>query len=93
MSKVVKFTEEEMKSLKDIQDDYLYIQSNFGQLSVAKLRLEQQLGSLETEENKFKSEFLKIQKAEQTFIDKITEKYGEGQLNPQTGEFVVIESK
>ena len=93
MSKVVKFTEDEMKSLRNVQDGYVHIQGNLGQLSVAKLRLEQQLMNLGIEENKFKSEFSKIQENEQKFIDEITDKYGEGQLNPQNGEFVITETK
>ena len=89
MSKVIKFTEDEMKSLKNIQDGYITIQRSLGQISVAKLRLEQQLNNLEIEENKFKVDFSELQENEQKFIDEITNKYGEGQLNPQTAEFVV----
>ena len=91
MAKTVKFTEEEMKSLKDIQDNYVTIQHNFGQISVAKLKLKQQLTDIEKEESRFEDEFSKVQSFEKNIIDDLTAKYGEGHLNPQTGEFTVTD--
>ena len=38
----VKFTEEELKQVKEIQDNYFDIQNQFGQVSVAKIRLQRQ---------------------------------------------------
>ena len=91
MAKTVKFTEEEMKSLKDIQDSYITIQHNFGQISVAKLKLKQQVTDLEKEESRFEDEFSKVQSYEQEIVDGLTTKYGEGHLNPQTGEFTITD--
>jgi len=34
-----------------------------------------------------------IQSKEKTFLDKITKKYGQGTLNPETGVFTSIENK
>ena len=38
-----KFTEDEMGKLKELQSNFWKIHSTFGQLSLAKIRLEQQL--------------------------------------------------
>ena len=54
-----KFSEEEMKTVKEIQQRYVDVQHKLGQLSVE----------------------------ETDFIKSITEKYGDGVLNPETGEY------
>jgi hypothetical protein len=87
MADETKFTEEELKQVKEIQDSYFDIQNKFGQLSLAKLRAEQQLEGLGNSEDELNKEFIKIQTNEKTFLDGITEKYGEGSLDPETGVF------
>jgi len=84
----VQFTEDEMEKLKKIRDGYLSVQHQFGQLSITKIRLDNQLNSLdETKENLTKN-FKSIQDDEKKFLDEINEKYGEGELDPETGVFV-----
>ena len=87
MAEETKFTEEELKQIKEIQDSYFDIQNQFGQLSLAKLRLDQQLEGLGKNEDELNKEFIKIQENENTFLAGITEKYGEGSLDPETGVF------
>ena len=93
MAEETKFTEEELKQVKEIQDSYFDIQNQFGQLSLAKLRLNQQLEGLDNSENDLNEKFTKIQTNEKTFLDGITEKYGEGSLDPETGVFTPNKSK
>tara|TARA_R100001509_G_scaffold96229_1_gene56001 strand:- start:109 stop:360 length:252 start_codon:yes stop_codon:yes gene_type:complete len=76
----VKFTEEELKQVQDIQQDYLSIQNQFGQLKLAILKLKQQESDLE---NSFKI----IEDKEKNFLESVTKKYGDGTLNPETGLF------
>jgi len=87
MAEESKFTEEELKQVKEIQDSYFNIQNEFGQLSLAKLRLNQQLEVFDTNEDNLNKEFITIQENENTFLAGITKKYGEGSLNPETGVF------
>ena len=93
MAKETKFTEEELKQVKEIQDNYFDIQNKFGQLSLAKLKAEQQVEVFDTNEDNLKEEFIKIQTNEKTFLNGITEKYGEGSLDPETGVFTSNKSK
>ena len=88
MSESVKFTDEEMKELKQIQESYVEVQNNLGQTQVSILRLEQQRENLFNYENSLKEKFFKVQENEKKFIEKVTEKYGDGELNPNTGEFI-----
>ena len=83
MAEEIKFTEEELKKVKEIQQTYIDVQQNLGQVSVTKMRLEQQLESLDNNEEELKSKF----------IGKITEKYGDWTLNPETGTFMPNKSK
>jgi predicted nuclease with TOPRIM domain len=81
------FSEEEMKKLKEIQEAYLEIQHNLGQIAVGKLRLEQQISKLDDLKVNLEKEFIKTQDVELVFVEEINKKYGEGVLNPDTGEF------
>ena len=87
LENATKFTEEELKTVKDIQDEYIGIQNQFGQLALSKIRLNSQLDSLHQLEAKLNEDFENLQKKEQEFLDETTKKYGEGSLNPDTGEF------
>ena len=80
MPEEVKFTEEEMSQVQGIQQNYANIQNQFGQLKMAQIRLDEQEIDLE---NSLKS----IQEEEKKFLEGITEKYGEGSLNSETGVF------
>ena len=82
-----KFSEEELKQVKGIQDEYIKIQNQFGQLSIAKIRLKSQINILDDSEVKLNEDFEKLQEKEKEFLDETTKKYGEGSLNPQTGVF------
>ena len=81
-----KFTEEELKQVKNIQTSYANVQNQFGQLKMAQLRLDEQEVDLELN---VKS----IQDEEKKFLDSTTEKYGQGSLNQETGVFTPTKSE
>ena len=83
----VKFTKEEMNSLNEIQESYFNVQSEYGGLELARIRLEQQLDDLDTTDNKLREKFIQTQSTEKEFLDGITKKYGEGTLDQKSGIF------
>ena len=85
MSEEVKFTDDELKEIKSLQKSYLDIQNEFGQLSLAKIRLKRQ-------EEQTSKKLTEIETTEKSFLDKITTKYGKGILNPETGVFTAEKS-
>ena len=87
MTEEVKFTEEEMKQLVELQQRYQTIQNALGQLGVAKLRLEQQVATFDVEQNNIESQFTEIQNQERGFVDSVNKKYGDGNLDINTGVF------
>ena len=88
MSEEVKFTEEELNELKDIQQTYINIQVKLGQVGMSRIKLEQQLSSIDDTEISLREDFNKTTKEEQEFLDKVRKKYGDGELNPETGVFI-----
>ena len=88
MSEETKFTEEEMKSLKKVQDKYVDIQTKMGQISMARLRVNQQMDILDQDEDNLLQDFKSNQKDEDDFVANIREKYGDGTLDPITGVFI-----
>ena len=86
MPEEVKFNEDEMKQVQNIQKSYVNVQNQFGQLKLAQIRLDNQEVDLE-------DALKQIQSEEKKFLDGITSKYGQGTLNPETGVFVPTENK
>jgi len=86
MPEEVKFTKDELTQVQNIQVSYQNIQNQFGQLKMAQIRLDNREIDLE---NSLKS----IQTEESKFLDGITDKYGQGTLNPETGVFTPTESE
>tara|TARA_Y100000401_G_C8156661_1_gene142212 strand:+ start:54 stop:365 length:312 start_codon:yes stop_codon:yes gene_type:complete len=87
MADEIKFTDEELKSLQDLSQSYQNIQASFGQLKVQKILNQQQADALEEAEVKMDSDYKDIQDNERKLVEELNEKYGPGQLDPQTGVF------
>jgi chromosome segregation ATPase len=87
MADDIKFSEEEMKSLRELQDSYTQKQAELGQVSVQRILLNQQLDVLEEKQTFLENEYKKIQQQEQDLVKKLNEKYGTGQLDPESGVF------
>jgi DNA repair exonuclease SbcCD ATPase subunit len=87
MADEIKFTDEELKSLQDLSQSYQNIQASFGQLRVQKILAEQQAEALEEAEVKMEGDYKDMQDNERELVQQLNEKYGPGQLDPQSGVF------
>ena len=87
MADEIKFTDEELKSLQELSQSYQNIQASFGQLKVQKILNQQQADALEEAEVKMDADYKDIQDNERKVVEELNEKYGPGQLDPQTGVF------
>ena len=90
MADEIKFTDEELKSLSDLSQSYQNIQSSFGQIRVQKILAEQQAEALEEAEVKMEADYKEMQDTERELVQQLNEKYGPGQLDPQTGVFTPV---
>ena len=91
MAKEIKFTEDELKSLSDLRETYAAVQNDFGAIKVRKVLLTQQLDSLEEAEVQLETRYAETQKTEQEFVKSLNDKYGPGNLDPQTGVITPVE--
>ena len=80
MADAIKFTEDELKSLQELQGTYQQITMAMGQLSLSRLGLDQR-------EESIKSTLEETKTKENELANKLTEKYGKGSLDINTGEF------
>ena len=88
MVDAVKFTEEEMKKISELQQNYLNLQNTLGQFGVNRIRLEQQMDDLDSAEDNIRNQFTENQTKEREFVDTINKKYGDGNLDLNTGVFI-----
>jgi len=79
-----KFTEEELNNLRELQARTNQLTNNFGQLYLAKNRIEEQ-------ESILKGQLSSLQKEEATLAKSLSDKYGQGSLDIETGTFIPAE--
>ena len=84
----VKFTDEELQSLQELQNTYASISTQFGQLKVSRINLERQMENLDEVERQLEQNWEENRQTESDLVKSLNEKYGAGSLNPQTGEFI-----
>tara|TARA_Y100000034_G_C6760025_1_gene338431 strand:+ start:388 stop:696 length:309 start_codon:yes stop_codon:yes gene_type:complete len=82
-----KFNEEEIKKLQELQESYIDVQNKLGQISIARIKTDQQIESFDRVESELRNKFTEIQTEEQEFMKSVTDKYGDGSLDPTTGVF------
>ena len=85
-----KFSEEELKSLQDLQSSYQQKQLQFGQLEVQRLLVTQQLDALDTAKAQLEVEYGEVQDTERKLVADLNKKYGPGNLDPTTGVFTPV---
>jgi len=86
----IKFSEEELKELGDLQTSYQEKQTLLGQIAVQKILLNQQVEAIENRQVELEGEYEEVQQTERDLVQKLNEKYGPGQLDPQTGVFTPV---
>jgi len=86
----IKFSEEELKELGDLQTSYQDKQAQLGQIAVQKILLGQQVEAIDNRQVELEGEYEEVQQSERDLVQKLNEKYGPGQLDPQSGVFTPI---
>lgn len=79
-----KFTQEEINSLKGFQTRLDNIITQFGKINLSRIKLDEQ-------ENLLKDEVKKIENEEKELAQKLSDKYGRGSLDIETGTFTPAE--
>ena len=61
-----------------------------GKLEVARMQTEQRLEQIEDERLRLETEYTQTQVQESELVNELNEKYGAGNLNPETGVFTPV---
>tara|TARA_Y100000592_G_C5464224_1_gene315773 strand:+ start:1629 stop:1919 length:291 start_codon:yes stop_codon:yes gene_type:complete len=87
-----KFSEEELKNIQNIADTYSSLQTELGNLGVQKILVDERIQAIQKREEEIREEWKKTQLSEQELVKTLSDKYGEGTLDPKTGNFVPTET-
>jgi len=93
MANETKFSEEELKQINEVADTYNSLQTELGNLSVQKILVDDRILAIQDREAEIRKEWKKNQVTEGDLVKTLSEKYGEGTLDPKTGNFVPVEKK
>jgi len=85
---MAKITQEEQEFVQKLQETYSELTIKLGQITMEKHDLENALNELKELEKDLLNQYLDTRKSEQEFINSLSDKYGEGSLNLETGEFL-----
>ena len=79
MAKATKFTEDELKSISDLQTSYNQITMAMGQISISRINMDER-------ESQLTSTLVETRTKEEEIAKGLTEKYGKGTLDINNGE-------
>jgi hypothetical protein len=83
----IKLTEQELQQIQDLRVKYANITAQLGQLKVEQILVNKQLSRLNELEAQFTKDYEQAQTEEDQFAKVITEKYGVGDVDLESGIF------
>jgi|TARA_R110002110_G_scaffold242768_2_gene459152 hypothetical protein len=90
MSNAKKFTQEELDQINQLKDGTTLKISEFGQIELELLLVEQRLNSLHEAKESLHKDYVKLQEEERDLVRTLNEKYGAGQVDLSSGEFIPV---
>lgn len=87
MSDVIKITDDEISSIKNLRDEIVGIISTVGQMKLTYDLMEQDLASVKSQLVEQVEKYKQLLKTEKEVIDELLKKYGMGSLDVETGVF------
>ena len=86
-TQIIKFTEDEMKQINEFKTKFSEITAQLGELEIETILVESQLESLKKYKDNLKNDYIKLRESEVKLAGTLKEKYGEGELDVNTGVF------
>ena len=90
MAEPIKFTQEELDQITKLRDDNASKISEFGQVELELLLVDQRKDSLMEAKENLRTDYLELQKQERELVQNLNEKYGAGQVDLSSGEFIPV---
>ena len=88
MENEIKFTEDELRDIKSIQDDGYTLVSEFGQLEIERFVTNRKLQELDQMREKLEAQFFSVQERERKLVQDLNTKYGSGTVDIESGVFI-----
>lgn len=85
MAEAIKFTEEEVNSINGLRQEVTNVFTQLGQVAIEKKR---RITEIEGVEAQLIQKHTELQQQEQELFKGLNEKYGDGNYDPTTGEFI-----
>lgn len=82
-------SEEELKQLHVLRDQYTEMTFRLGQIKLEQVTINAQLKRLTELEETIASEYMKAIETENTLVNNLIEKYGNGELDIETGQILL----
>lgn len=90
MSEQIKFSEEEITEIKQVQANYQKLGLDLVQIKLAILNAKNQVDTYESEEKMLTERILELNESERTIAKNLEEKYGKGEIDLESGVFTPI---
>ena len=88
MSDTIKFTKEELDQINELRDGNAQKINEFGQIELELLLADQRMESLHNAKDKLQKDYVELQNKERELVQQLNEKYGAGQVDLTSGEFI-----
>tara|TARA_R100000700_G_scaffold40900_2_gene58354 strand:+ start:680 stop:964 length:285 start_codon:yes stop_codon:yes gene_type:complete len=86
-SKDVKFTKEELTSIEQLRNNYNTVTNALGMLEISRLQAEKRLENIAVDKMRLETQYEELTVTEKELIDSLSEKYGQGSLDINSGVF------
>ncbi len=87
---VIKFTEEEISSIKGFRDNFSQITARLGEIEIENIILKSQQSTLDKLKLDEESKYVKLREEEIKLAGELKEKYGDDEFDLETGIFTPV---
>jgi predicted nuclease with TOPRIM domain len=89
-SKDVKFTKDELNSIEELRNNYNSVTNALGMLEVSRMQTEKRLETIAGDKIRLETQYEQLTMAEKELINSLTEKYGQGSIDINSGVFTPV---
>jgi archaellum component FlaC len=89
-SKEIKFTQDELTNIESIRNGFNEVQTLLGRLEIQRIQTKQALENIHNDKLRLETRYSDLVDEERKMVQDLNEKYGPGNLDPDTGVFTPI---
>ena len=89
-SKDIKFTKDELNSIEELRNNYNSVTNALGIVEVSRMQTEKRLEAIEGDKIRLETQYEQLTMAEKELINSLTEKYGQGSIDINSGVFTPV---